>query len=331
MNPESPFSPDRRSFVKKSLATSVTISFAGLIRAHGEEKGGTTTEPEATMVLTTAFETTNGPTYPETTVDPWGTVVTTVPETTCFETTCSMAVETTRVKPFYLLCVASPTKLELQNAANFSIDLRQNIPYGPFHYMSRCKKDKLEVPGPRRGDFSPINPQPGNTKEPMPPIVAIHTTIFQWQEWNANGGWGPTTELSEVVRKATETQIIVGDCNGTISFLAGPTVHDSLKDASGGSGGINDSVVDGRVAILSGNVEAASAWADGVGSAGTGLSFSDFGFNFGDSPPQGVMKWQYKSLEWGLSHMKNYVQFLSHGFRTITTKSQIDWTVCQIT
>jgi hypothetical protein len=30
---------NRRSFVKKSLATSMTFSFSGLIRAHGEESG----------------------------------------------------------------------------------------------------------------------------------------------------------------------------------------------------------------------------------------------------------------------------------------------------
>ena len=44
MHPE-----NRRSFVKKTLATSVSISFAGLIRAHGEEGGGSVS-----------------------TVDPWG-------------------------------------------------------------------------------------------------------------------------------------------------------------------------------------------------------------------------------------------------------------------
>jgi hypothetical protein len=36
-------SEDRRSFVKKSLATSMTFTFTGLIRAHGEEVGGGTT------------------------------------------------------------------------------------------------------------------------------------------------------------------------------------------------------------------------------------------------------------------------------------------------
>ena len=42
MTPPPEFSEPRRSFVKKSLATSVSISFAGLIRAHGEGGGGTT-------------------------------------------------------------------------------------------------------------------------------------------------------------------------------------------------------------------------------------------------------------------------------------------------
>lgn len=56
MSSDSPFSQDRRSFVKKSLATSVSISFAGLIRAHGEEGGGTTTttwSPDESTFTTT--------------------------------------------------------------------------------------------------------------------------------------------------------------------------------------------------------------------------------------------------------------------------------------
>src|SRR5512134_1244852 len=45
---------NRRSFVKKSLATSVSISFTGLIRAHGESGGGTTTwSPEENTNETT--------------------------------------------------------------------------------------------------------------------------------------------------------------------------------------------------------------------------------------------------------------------------------------
>jgi hypothetical protein len=43
----------RRSFVKKSLATSVSISFVGLIRAHGEEGGGGTTATTTTTTTTT--------------------------------------------------------------------------------------------------------------------------------------------------------------------------------------------------------------------------------------------------------------------------------------
>ncbi len=64
MTPPPEFSEPRRSFVKKSLATTVSISFAGLIRAHGDEVGQTTigtystTEIETTiMEYTTAPET----------------------------------------------------------------------------------------------------------------------------------------------------------------------------------------------------------------------------------------------------------------------------------
>ena len=54
MTPPFEFSEPRRSFVKKTLATSVSISFAGLIRAHGEEGGGTTTwNPDNTAATTT--------------------------------------------------------------------------------------------------------------------------------------------------------------------------------------------------------------------------------------------------------------------------------------
>lgn len=65
---------NRRSFVKKSLATSMTFTFSGLIRAHGEEGGETTTSnPEETTILETTFGTTWNP--EET------TEVTTVPPT----------------------------------------------------------------------------------------------------------------------------------------------------------------------------------------------------------------------------------------------------------
>ena len=58
MTPPFESSEPRRSFVKKTLATSVSISFAGLIRASGEEGGGTTTiattiGTEATTQMTT--------------------------------------------------------------------------------------------------------------------------------------------------------------------------------------------------------------------------------------------------------------------------------------
>lgn len=54
MTPTPDSSENRRSFVKKTLATTVTISFAGLIRAHGEESGGTTTwNPDAATFETT--------------------------------------------------------------------------------------------------------------------------------------------------------------------------------------------------------------------------------------------------------------------------------------
>ena len=73
MTPPPEFSEPRRSFVKKTLATSVSISFAGLIRAHGEEGGGTTLpETAGTNSASTVEETagttdsTSGSTTPET-------------------------------------------------------------------------------------------------------------------------------------------------------------------------------------------------------------------------------------------------------------------------
>ena len=109
---------NRRSFVKKSLATSISISFAGLIRAHGEEGGTTTTNTTAwettagTTELgttnTTAWETTAGPTY-ATTSDPWGTTYeTTAPETTAdpFETTIEPTTVETTMAVFDLIGTA---------------------------------------------------------------------------------------------------------------------------------------------------------------------------------------------------------------------------------
>jgi hypothetical protein len=69
---------NRRSFVKKSLATSMTLTFAGLIRAHGDgETGGTTIDPENTYVTTNSGTTT--------TFDLEGTYYTTIGNTTTFD------------------------------------------------------------------------------------------------------------------------------------------------------------------------------------------------------------------------------------------------------
>lgn len=102
---------NRRSFVKKSLATSISISFAGLIRAHGEEGGQTTTwNPEVTTIATTD----SGGT---TTWDPNETTIETTPspeDTTTWnpdETTCVTTLpETTAIAYEYALkCTADPT------------------------------------------------------------------------------------------------------------------------------------------------------------------------------------------------------------------------------
>ena len=69
---------NRRSFVKKSLATSMTLTFAGLIRAHGDGgTGGTTIDPENTYVTTNSGTTT--------TFDLEGTYYTTIGNTTTFD------------------------------------------------------------------------------------------------------------------------------------------------------------------------------------------------------------------------------------------------------
>jgi hypothetical protein len=69
---------NRRSFVKKSLATSMTLTFAGLIRAHGDGgTGGTTIDPENTDVTTNSGTTT--------TIDLEGTYYTTIGHSTTFD------------------------------------------------------------------------------------------------------------------------------------------------------------------------------------------------------------------------------------------------------
>jgi hypothetical protein len=90
---------NRRSFVKKSLATSMTLTFAGLIRAHGDGgTGSTTIDPENTYVTTNSGATT--------TFDLEGTYYTTIGNTTTFdleetyetttpETTIETTIETT--------------------------------------------------------------------------------------------------------------------------------------------------------------------------------------------------------------------------------------------
>lgn len=93
---------NRRSFVKKSVATTISLSsatfFSSLIRARGDEGGETTTEvfettfatTEATTELfTTTFETTSSTL--ETTID-------------FFETTVGTTTETTTNAPYLMLC-----------------------------------------------------------------------------------------------------------------------------------------------------------------------------------------------------------------------------------
>jgi hypothetical protein len=80
----SPMPPEnRRTFVKKSVATSVSISFVGLIRAaHGEETPGTTTttfDPQQTTSPTTGQTTTFDP---QQTTSPPVTATTTTVTTT---------------------------------------------------------------------------------------------------------------------------------------------------------------------------------------------------------------------------------------------------------
>jgi hypothetical protein len=114
---------NRRSFVKKSLATSMTFTFSGLIRAHGEEGGSTTVatteettvfNPDDTTFATTETTDSGG----TTTWDPDGpTIETTVieettsnPEDTTVETTEDTTVATT-LPPVYkaTVTVTSPT------------------------------------------------------------------------------------------------------------------------------------------------------------------------------------------------------------------------------
>ncbi|MGC4014576.1 MAG: hypothetical protein QM755_08700 [Luteolibacter sp.] len=92
---------NRRSFVKKSMAASISVSsatfFSSLIRARGEEGGGGTTTENTT---TEGWETTYAPTEPPTggpTTEAWDTTIATAEETTVdpWETTIPPTEETT--------------------------------------------------------------------------------------------------------------------------------------------------------------------------------------------------------------------------------------------
>jgi len=83
---------NRRSFVKKSVATTISLSsatlFSSLIRARGDEGGeATTSDPWETTVNSTTEETTFVFTTSETTSDPWGNETTTGEQTTEIQTT----------------------------------------------------------------------------------------------------------------------------------------------------------------------------------------------------------------------------------------------------
>jgi hypothetical protein len=92
----------RRRFVRQTLATTMTITFTGLIRAHGGGGGGgetTTWDPEGTTW--------------DTTWAPGGTTFETTPEnTTTFdpeETTIETTVEETTVSPSWRMTCTSPS------------------------------------------------------------------------------------------------------------------------------------------------------------------------------------------------------------------------------
>ena len=81
----------RRRFVRNSLATTMSISFTGLIRAHGGSGGGQTTtwEPNGTT-WESMFDTTwygDETTYDTTLDTTWDPENTTIPDTTILETT----------------------------------------------------------------------------------------------------------------------------------------------------------------------------------------------------------------------------------------------------
>ena len=93
---------NRRSFVKKSLATSMSISFIGLLRAHGEEGAGTTT-------TNTSFEPNQATVPPETVI--WEETVTFNPDesTAPAETIpADLGVSIQKKEPFYAFPILSP-------------------------------------------------------------------------------------------------------------------------------------------------------------------------------------------------------------------------------
>ncbi len=114
----------RRSFVRKSLATSMTLTFSGLIRAHGSEGGETTTcDPDETTVVTTYDTTDSGGTTT------WDPDQSTVPEETTFATTMPEETtwdpdETTVPEETTLLSTADTTEVEPERRELISIEIK---------------------------------------------------------------------------------------------------------------------------------------------------------------------------------------------------------------
>jgi hypothetical protein len=141
-------SEDRRSFVKKSLATSMTFTFVGLIKAHGEEAGGTTTwNPEESTAETSdsggtttwnpdgsTVETTDGG---PTTWDPDASTM----ETTDFESTTWNPDETTTEPETTDSKVVEVVKAAPTGDANAS---KNNIPAGKIKVRRKTEEGEPE-------------------------------------------------------------------------------------------------------------------------------------------------------------------------------------------
>lgn len=214
---------NRRSFVKKSLATSMTFTFSGLIRAHGEEGGettyATTVNPEESTYATTDSGGTTTWNPDESTIPEETT--TTIPEETTHETTPT---------PFFF----DINKLEVSALSPGVPPTNKSVSFPPTSNYGESDSFDVDV------DYSSLKMPTGSCEVKLKlkawidpgeePHTAQASITVRAEIYGKAYDHSTKTPLAKSFIKGSTKKMIIGDCNiydGIISPSNGTPAPDA--------------------------------------------------------------------------------------------------------